>query len=237
LVIEEASALEQLDDEFALALHHLHVFLARPVAIRRGDSPGDGGQAGSLHVSRTGHQREEVPGHEPRHRSQEHRDSGGGCGVDDRGVERQDEPLELDGIVARRDEPGEVAEALAQPGLVAGRGAAYREPVDEREEVVVVSDRGFVEGVDERAAVQLDGDPALTFERDERLSDRDAAQSERVGNLVLGDAITGAEPAVEDEAPDVERGMLAAAAPDEGLGAEAGPRVPGRCRLRFDDCI
>ena len=75
----------------------------------------------------------------------------------------------------------------------------------------------LVEHRDERAAVLLDVHPALLFERDQRLPDRNAADV-RVRAIVLGNAFSGPEPAFEDQSPDVERGGLAAAQP-VGFGA------------------
>jgi hypothetical protein len=79
----------------------------------------------------------------------------------------------------------------------------------------VVADRVLVERRHEHAAVHLDADPALAVQPDQRLAHRDAAHAQGLGHLVLRNAIAGAQLAVEDQPPDVEGRLLAAALADE----------------------
>ena len=110
-------------------------------------------------------------------------------------------------------------------GLARPIALAHGESVHEAEQLVGIPRRLLVEGVHERAPMQLDRDPALALERDERLADRDAADAEGLRDLLLGDPLTGTEPALEDQPPDVHGGVLAAALanqlPGEGSGSLA----------------
>ena len=94
----------------------------------------------------------------------------------------------------------------------------------------MVADRLLVERCDERAPVRLDGDPALLFERDQRLPDGDPADAERLGDVVLGHPAPGVEVAVEDQLADVERRRFTAAPAVQLALAEA---IPVPCRVRF----
>src|ERR687897_1435704 len=96
----------------------------------------------------------------------------------------------------------------------------------------------LVEGVDERAAMHLDRDPALALERDQRLAHRDAADAQSLCDLLLGDPLARAEPAVEDEAPDVDDRVLPAALPRRMVGGrERLAWCRGPLAHRRHDCI
>src|SRR5207302_9783071 len=98
-------------------------------------------------------------------------------------------------------------------------------------ELVVISDRLLVQCGDEGASVQLDGHPAAALQGDERLPDRDAADPEVLGQLVLGHALAGAQLALEDQPPDVQRSVGTATASGEPWrGRGAGHCPPERLR-------
>jgi hypothetical protein len=71
----------------------------------------------------------------------------------------------------------------------------------------------FVEGIHEHAVVLDDRDPALAFQRDQRLTDRDARYAQCVGDRVLRQPLALSEHTVEDEAQHVLAHLFAAAHP------------------------
>ncbi len=83
-------------------------------------------------------------------------------------------------------------------------------------------DRLLVDGVDERAPVQLDPHPPFALERNQAFSHGDAADAQRVGHLVLGDALARPQLAVEDQPADVERRLLPTAPADQPRAGREG---------------
>ena len=65
------------------------------------------------------------------------------------------------------------------------RRAGRREPVDVAVELVVVAHHRLVQRADERAAVRLDGHPALALQAEQRLAHRHPAQPQHLGDRVL----------------------------------------------------
>ena len=120
-------------------------------------------------------------------------------------MERQRDPLRLGGVDRARVVGRELPELLAEDAVGAFERLLRREAVDEAVELVVVANRLLVERGDERPAVRLDRDPALLFERDQRLANRDAADPERLGDVVLVHPRARSQVAVEDQLADVER--------------------------------
>ena len=229
---------EQLHDELALATHHALVSVARLVGVAVGDGSGDIGQALPFDLDRAGHEGEEVTREEPGHRPQHDLDARRGGGVDDRGVEGDRQPLDLLRIVGARDPTHDLFDALAQVGPRPADRAAHRESVYEPEQLVGIARRLLVEGVDEHASVHLDRDPALPLQHDERLAYRDAADAQRLRDLLLGDPLTRSEPALEDQPADVHGGVLPAA-PAHQLPAGGERLACGLVALahRRHDCI
>src|SRR5690606_2858986 len=132
-----------------------------------------------------------------------------------------DRLLQPDRVVGRLDDAGQgvqaVGETRRRPLDRPGGGEAVGDAV----EVVVVPHAVGVERGDEGAAVGLEPHPALALQGDERLPQRDAADAQLGGDGVLRHPVAGAEAALEDHAPHVERRHL-------GTGGRA--RRSGRSR-------
>src|SRR5207302_7333606 len=98
-------------------------------------------------------------------------------------------------------------------------------------QLVVISDCLLVQCGDEGAPVKLDSHPPTALQGDECLSDRDAADPELLGELVLGHALARTQLALEDQSPDVQRSVGTAAASGEPWrGRGAGHCPPERLR-------
>src|SRR5712692_9053530 len=87
----------------------------------------------------------------------------------------------------------------------------------------MVMDRPFIQGVDERAPVKLDRHPSFALQRDQRLTDGDAAHPKFLGDLILGYPCAGRKVSVEDAPSDVKSHLLAATGADDRIGAAGGP--------------
>jgi hypothetical protein len=94
-------------------------------------------------------------------------------------------------------ELGQILRARAlrhAPGNVTG---------DHPAELVVILDRLAIEAVDEGTPMWLDPHEALALEGYDSLAHGNPTHTERLGDLLLRDAIAAAELAVEDELPNV----------------------------------
>ena len=100
------------------------------------------------------------------------------------------------------------------------RGAARRQPRHQSEDAVVVDDVGALEAGDERAAPGHRVDETLVGQLDQRLPHRQAADPERVADLVLVDLGARREPPGEDLLAQVVGGRV--------LQARVAHRAPRR---------
>jgi hypothetical protein len=92
----------------------------------------------------------------------------------------------------------------------------------------VVADVVDLQAGHEGATVRLEADPALAVEGDDRLADRDAADAQLLGDLVLAEAVALAELAVHDQLTDVTGDLVGAALAAQArttwsLGADCRP--------------
>jgi hypothetical protein len=112
----------------------------------------------------------------------------------------------------------ELATDHAKRGDLLGRralgGAEGAIAVDAPEQFVVIPRGVLVEANHERAAVRLDHHPALAVERDDRFAYGDPADPERSGDLVLRDALTDVQLALEDLPANVVGDLLSAGRAD-----------------------
>ena len=118
---------------------------------------------------------------------------------------------EVEELLGRRG-PGEarlnVRQLLREVGRAPGQRPVGCEPADEPVQLVMVVDGLLVECADKGTPVHLIGDPALTFEDDERLAYRNATHAQIARDGVLGDPHARPELPFENQAPDVHGDVL-----------------------------
>src|ERR1700728_1434661 len=90
-----------------------------------------------------------------------------------------------DGVFLDSDISGDSSQAIDEFGIPSQHGSTGSQTVDKTEKLVVVQYGLLIKGVDSGALVELGCHPPLTFERNNRLSNRDPTHTKRLGHLVL----------------------------------------------------
>jgi hypothetical protein len=131
-------------------------------------------------------------------------------------VKADRQSFHLSSIIGICHQPSDFGQTRNQLRVSPPHCPAGGEAIDQPEEIVVVTNRVFIERVDEGAMVEFGGQPAFPFQSHYCFADRDSADSEFLCDLVLGQSGARSKLSHEDQLPNVDRRLFPAAAESDG---------------------